>query len=113
LCGGVGKEFKFHLASCSKTFTLFYLDDLGIRSLIFLTELSWENGFGVSTLRGSLYGDRQKLNMTRRGEGGVTMQLLGSVGLGCGKTLGGAWDFSRFVRFEVRDGPKIRFCHDV
>jgi hypothetical protein len=51
--------------------------------------------------------------MTRRGEGGVTMQLLGSVGLGCGKTLGGAWDFSRFVRFEVRDGPKIRFCHDV
>lgn len=35
------------------------------------------------------------------------------MGWGCGKTLGGGRGISLNVRFEVRDGFKIRFCYDA
>jgi hypothetical protein len=46
--------------------------------------------------------------MTACGEGVAPMRCLGLMALGCGKTFGGG-DFSRFMRFMVEDGFKIRF----
>jgi hypothetical protein len=42
------------------------------------------------------------------------MRLLSLSGLGCGKPLGvGLGVFSRFIRFEMEDGSKIRFWYDL
>jgi hypothetical protein len=49
------------------------------------------------------------LNMTACGEGGVLLRSMGLTGLGCGEILGGWRDFSRFIRFRVGNGSKIRF----
>jgi len=52
--------------------------------------------------------------MVACGEGGVPMRFLDPTGLGCKKNIRWGWgDFSRFVRFEVGDGSKIRFWQDV
>jgi hypothetical protein len=46
--------------------------------------------------------------------GGVLMSLLGRLGWDYGKISGGGWRmFSNHTRFEVEDGYKIRFWHDL
>jgi hypothetical protein len=41
-------------------------------------------------------------------------EVVGSFGVGVWKHIKREWGaFSRFVRYEVRDGTKIRFLHDL
>jgi len=54
------------------------------------------------------------LNMTLCRGGDILMWLLGLMGLGCGNILGGGGGgFSKLIRFEVGDGEKIKFWHDL
>jgi len=40
--------------------------------------------------------------------------MYGSYNLGVWTNIGRGWgNFSRFVRYEVRDGHKIQFWHDI
>lgn len=62
----------------------------GLQTYCCLTELSWENGYGVTPWRGRPWGDWwSKLNLAACGEGGVPMMFLDPAGLECGKTLRG------------------------
>lgn len=45
--------------------------------------------------------------------GGWTKVVLGPYGVAFRNALGGVGRFLSFFRYEVRDGIKMRFCHDI
>jgi hypothetical protein len=56
--GRFGDEFKLHLVNWSKICSLMLSGGLGVRKMVKLIELLWENGCGVMLRRGRLCGDR-------------------------------------------------------
>jgi hypothetical protein len=86
----------------------------GLETYFCLTKLFWESGYDVKTQRRRLRRDwLWKFKCDNMWGGWCSNAFNGSSILGCGKTLEGVKNFSRFVRIEVSDGFKIIFWHGV
>jgi len=78
-------------------------------------KLSYINSFGDMGLREGFGGEWWwTLNMNDRGEGGVLVSFLGRMGWGLWKNIRRVWGkFYNHTRFEVDNGSKVRFWHDL
>jgi len=115
LWGGMGEVFKYHLVSWEKFCTPISNGGLGIRKLVqfnraLLGKWLWRFGMdrdawwrvAVESKYGSLWG------------GWCPREVAGAFGVGLWKFIRKGWEnFSKFLRFEVGDGSRIRFWHDL
>jgi hypothetical protein len=115
LWGGMGEEFKYHLVSWVKVCTPISKGGLGIRNLVLFNHAllgKWLWRFGmerdawwrvaVDSKFGSLCG------------GWCSREIAGAFGVGLWKFIRKGWEtFSKFLRFEVGDGSRTRFWHDL
>jgi hypothetical protein len=107
----MGEELKFHLVSWARVCTPISKGGLGIRSLVLFNRAllgNWLWRFGmerdawwrvaVDSKFGSLWG------------GWCSREFAGTFGVGLWKFIRKGWEtFSRFLRYEVGDGSRIRF----
>jgi hypothetical protein len=115
LWGGIGQGFKFHLVSCFKACFPISRGRLWIRYLLFyLIEFFWGSGFGIMFMRERPYrGCLWIINMAASGVW-FSNEVHGSFGVGPWKNIRKEWgEFSSHTIFEVSDGSKIRFWHDM
>ena len=55
-----------------------------------------------------------RLNMGMKGGGSCTKPVLGTYGFSVWKSIRSGWlDFSKFLRFDVGDGNRIKLWEDV
>jgi len=115
LWGGLGEEVKFHLVNWAKVCTPISEGGLGIRNLVMFNRAllgKWLWRFGlerdawwrgvIDSKFGSMWG------------GWCSRELVGAFGVGLWKNIRKGWEtFSGFTRFEVGDGERIRFWHDL
>jgi len=115
LWGGMGEEFKYHLVSWSKVCTPISEGGLGFRNLLKFNRAllgKWLWWFGierdawwrvaVDSKYGSLWG------------GWCSREPVGAFGVGLWKNIRKGWEtFSSFIRFEVGDGGRTKFWHDL
>jgi hypothetical protein len=115
LWGDMGVEFKYHLVSWARVCTPISKGGLGIRSLVLFNRAllgNWLWRFGmerdawwrvvVGSKFGSLWG------------GWCSREFAGAFGVGLWKYIRKGWEtFSRFLRYEVGDGSRTRFWHDL
>jgi len=114
LWGGMGEEFKYHLVSWAKVCTPISKGGLGIRNLVFNRVLlgKWLWRFGrerdawwrvaVDSKYGSMWGRW------------CSHEIVGAFGVRLWKYIRKGWEtFSRFFRYEVGDGSRTRFWHDL
>jgi hypothetical protein len=111
----MGEEFKHHLVSCAKVCTRISEGGLGIRNLMLfncalLGKWLWRFGIerdawwrvAVDSKFGNLWGRW------------FSLEPVGAFGVGLLKNIRKGWEtFSSFARFEVGDGVRIRFWHDL
>jgi hypothetical protein len=111
----MGEEFKYHLVSWAKVCTPISKGGLGIRNLVLFNRAllgKWLWRFGlerdawwrvaVDSKYGSLRG------------GWCSREFAGAFGVGLWKYIRKGWEtFSRFLRYEVGDGSRTRFWHDL
>jgi len=115
LWGGMGEEFKYHLMSWSKACTPISEGGLGFRNLLkfnraLLGKWLWRFGIereawwrvAVDSKYGSLWG------------GWSSCEPVGAFGVGLWKNIRKGWEtLSSFIRFEVGDGVRTKFWHDL
>jgi len=115
LWGGMGEEFKYHLVSWEKVCTPISNGGLGIRNLVLFNRAllgKWLWRFGmdrdawwrvaVDSKYGSLWG------------GWCSREVAEAFGVGLWKYIRKGWEnFSKFLRYEVGDGNRTRFWHDL
>jgi hypothetical protein len=91
LWGGLGEEFKYHLVSWSKVCSPISEGGLGVQELADVQSCSLRKmAYGTMCMRERLGGELWwTLNLVVRGVGGVLMSLLGRMGWGYGRILGG------------------------
>jgi hypothetical protein len=115
LWGGMGEELKLHLVSWSNVCTPISEGGLGIRNLLIfnralLGKWLWRYGIerdawwrvAVDSKFGSLWGRW------------CSREPVGPFGVGLWKNIRKGWEiFSGFTRFEVGDGIRTKFWHDL
>jgi len=111
----MGVEFKYHLVSWTRVCTPIFKGGLGIRSLVLFNRAllgNWLWRFGmerdawwrvaVDSKCGSLWG------------GWCFCEFAGTFGVGLWKYIRKGWEtFSRFLKYEVGDGSRTSFWHDL
>jgi hypothetical protein len=113
--GGIGDEFKFHLVKWSKFVLRMKSGGLGVRNLIqfnqaLLGKWLWHYAMEREALWRSVV--ETKYDSLRGGW--CSKEVAGPFRVGVWKYIrrGGSF-LSSFVRYEVGDGSKVRFWHDL
>jgi hypothetical protein len=115
LWGGIGDEFKFHLGNWSKICSSKVWGGLGVRNLIhfnraLLGKWIWQFAMEMDTL----WRKAVDINYGSMRDGWCSKEVGGCFGVGVWKCIRRGWDvFAIHVSFEVGDGYRVLFWHDV
>jgi len=115
LWGGIGDEFKFHLVNWHTICSLKVLGGLGVKNMIQFNRAlmgTWLWRFAVG--RDALWRKVVAIKYGSMRDGWCTKVVGGSFGIGVWKCIRRGRDvFVEHVRYEVGDGSKVLFWHDV
>jgi hypothetical protein len=121
--GGIGDEFKFHLVNwstiCSSKvfffFFFFWVGGLGVKNMIQFNRAllgKWLWRFAME--RDALWRKVADIKYESMRGGWCSKEVGVSFGVGVWKCIRRGWDaFAAHVRYEVGDGSKVLFWHDV
>jgi hypothetical protein len=115
LWGGIGNKFKFHLANWHRICSSKVLGGLGVRNMIkFNRALMGKWLWRLALERDALWRKVVDIKYGSMGGGWCSKEVGGSFVVGVWKCIWRGWNaFAAHVRYEVRDGSKVLFWHDV
>jgi hypothetical protein len=115
LWGGLGDEFKFHLVNWSQICTPKMTGGLGVRRMVpFNRALLGKWLWRFATERDALWRKVVDVKYDSLSGGWCSKEVGGPYGVGVWKCIRRGWaGFANHVRFEVGDGSKVLFWHDV
>jgi hypothetical protein len=114
LWGGIGDEFKFHLVNWHTICSSKASGGLGVRNLVMFNKAlmgKWLWRYAME--RDALWRKVVDVKYGSMRVVGVLRRLGVLMGLACGKVLGGDGMLLQLVRYEIGNGSKVLFWHDV
>jgi exonuclease III len=115
LWGSSDEEKKFHLVNWSLVCSPIQNGGLGIRNIHRFNQAllgKWLWRFAMESE--ALWRKVVEIKYGSLAGGWCTKQVEGSFGVGVWKHIRRGWEsFSKFIKFEVGDGSRIRFWHDI
>ncbi len=115
LWGGMGNEFKFHLVNWDTFCTPVSRGGLGIKKLLLFNKAllgKWLWHYVHEDM--ALWRWVIEFTYVFSGQCWCTSEVKGTYGVGLPKYIRSGWDsFTQFIRYDVGDGPKVQFWHDL
>jgi hypothetical protein len=115
LWGGIGEEFKFHLVNWDSVCASFQCGGLAVRNIrLFNKALLGKRLWRFGAEREALWRRVIELKYGSDVGGWCTPDVRMSYGVSLWKSIWHGWDdFFRLVKFDVGNGSRIKFWHDV
>jgi hypothetical protein len=115
LWGGIGNEFKFHLVNWHTICSSKVSGGLGVRNMVMFNKAlmgKWLWRYALE--RDALWRMVVDFKYGSMRGGWCSKEVGGSYGFGVWKSIRRGWDaFAAHVRYEIGNGSKVQFWHDL
>jgi hypothetical protein len=115
LWGGIGDELKFHLVNWDTICSSKALGGLGVRNMVLFNKAlmgKWLWRYALE--RDALWRKVVDFKYGSMRGGWCSKEVGGSFGFGVWKSIRRGWDaFATHVRYEIGNGSKVLFWHNV